>query len=92
MKPGIINTTNMNEEQINRIAKWLTANGCRHYVPRWTRIIYTGTRIIAPTFNIERIGQKKKAWARSIHAAHLNAGLATKVRTFRERVPYEEIR
>lgn len=84
MKPGIINTTNMNEEQINRIAKWLTANGCRHYVPRWTRII-------APTFNIERIGQKNRQWARNIRAAHLNAGLATKVRTYRERVPYEEI-
>ena len=92
MKPGIINTEHMTNEQIERVWKWLLANGCRHYVPRETRIIYTGTRIIAPTFNIERIGQKNREWASNIHAAQLNAGLATKVRAYRERVPFEEIR
>ena len=92
MKPGIINTEYMTAEQIERTWKWLQVNGCRHHVPRQVNIIYTGTRIIAPTFNIERVGQKNREWARKIRAAHLNAGLATKVRTYRERVPYEEIR
>lgn len=87
MKPGIINTEHLNPHQMQQVWEWLTANGCRHYVSRYVRIIITGNRIIVPTFDIERVGQKNKKWARHITGADLRAGRYTKIRTYRIRVP-----
>lgn len=93
MKPGIINTEYMSDEQITRVWKWLVTNGCRHHVPRWASIIFTGNRLVVPTFDIERVGQKNKKWARNRWIwIDGEKTLPIKNRTYRIRVPFEAIK
>lgn len=89
MKPGTI-LTQHNSPEAARLAVWLKANGCRHFVPAGVRIIFTGNRLIVPTFDIERIDQKNTKWA---HRKGYNgkAYLPIKTRTYRVRVPFEAI-
>ena len=96
MKPGIINLEYAHAPIATKVlVKWFNANGLRHYVPVDARIIFTGNRLIIPTFDIERYGQKNKAWAkrRFIREADREiVGLPIKVRTYRVRVPFEAIK
>lgn len=95
MKPGIFKAEKLGPNERERIVRWMTANGLRHYVPLDAPIIYTGNRLIVPTFDIERVGQRNKKWAR--HRFDVNelgeiVGLPVKVRTYRVRVPFEAIK
>lgn len=85
MKPMAINGEMLNNDQSLVVGRWLLANGCRHYVPREARVIVTGTRIIVPTFDIERVGQKNKKWAQKKRDG--KAYLPIKIRTYRLRAP-----
>ena len=91
MKPGIIKAQGMGHPQTLRLVRWLEANGLRHYVPEDARIICTGNRLIIPTFDIERVGQKNKKWARNRWLrVDGEMELPIKYRTYRIRVPFEE--
>lgn len=90
MKPGIINLNKIDDEQGRRVWEWLVANGCRHYVGRYESLIYTGNRLIVPTYNIERLGQKNIKWAQKKRNG--KAYLPIKIRTYRVRVPFAAIR
>jgi len=72
-----------------KVQAWLQANGCRHYVPRSARIVYTGTKLIVPTYNIERVGQKSTKWAQKRRAG--KAYVPIKIRTYHVRIPFEAI-
>lgn len=85
----------MGRAETERLVRWLTANGLHHYVPEYARIVFTGNRLIVPTFDIERVGQRNKKWARyrfDVNAAGEIVGLPVKVRTYRVRVPFEAIK
>lgn len=95
MRPGAIKTDRLSRAEVTKLRLWLEANGLRHYVPYGARIIFTGNRLIVPTFDIERAWQRRKAWAkrRVIRDAQGNVtGLPVKVRTYRVRVPFEAIK
>ncbi|MGP5524993.1 hypothetical protein ACTXM3_17185, partial [Glutamicibacter arilaitensis] len=63
MRPGAIKTDKLPAERVAAVIQWLEANGLRHYVPYGARIIFTGNRLIIPTYDVERVGQTRKAWA-----------------------------
>lgn len=89
MKPGTI-IVPMYDPKDQRLNAWLTANGCRHWVPVGARIIFTGNRLIVPTFDVERIGQKGRKWAHKKRNGR--SYMPIKIRTYRVRVPFEAIK
>jgi|GEM_PF-6544566 len=90
MKPGIIKVDVTDRARMERLIKWFTANGLRHHVPEDARIIFTGNRLIIPTFDTERIGQKRTNWAigRIRFDAYGDFDIPVKIRTYRVRVPF----
>ena len=95
MKPGMITAKGMGHADTERLVRWLNANGLRHYVPEFARIIFTGNRLIVPTFDMERVGQKNKAWAKRRFTRDADGGitgLPVKIRAYRVRVPFEAIK
>ncbi|MGP9727905.1 hypothetical protein ACT3UB_11930 [Glutamicibacter sp. AOP3-A1-12] len=91
MKPGIISPEHLSQDQHDQIWTWLQANGVRHYVPVYSKIIVTGNRLIVPTLDIERVGQKNKTWARHRWVIDRDGEsvLPVKIRTYRIRVPLQ---
>lgn len=64
MKPGIVLCIGPRAER-DRICRWLTANGANPtIIPRWARIIITGSRMIITEviFDQKRTGGKKIRW------------------------------
>ena len=89
MKPGIINSAHLNESNQLLLWRWLALNGVRHYVPIEAQITCTGNRLIVPTFDIERVGQKNKKWARNRWIwIDGEKTLPIKNRTYRIRTPF----
>lgn len=93
MRPGTIKADRLNRLEVEKFVRWFEANGVRHHVPAHARIIFTGNRLIIPTFDIERVGQTRNAWTRN-QRIRFNGErrLPVKVRTYRVRVPFEAIK
>jgi len=94
MKPGIINVDLDQRISLDRLLKWFSANGLRHHVPEDAQIIFTGNRLIIPTFDVERLGQKNTHWARGRIQRDEDGEwvLPIKIRTYRVRVPFQAIK
>lgn len=95
MRPGAIKADRLNRLEAEKFVRWFEANGVRHHVPAHARIIFTGNRLIIPTYDVERVGQTRKAWAnrRFLRGEYGRIiGLPVKVRTYRVRVPFEAIK
>lgn len=95
MNPGIIRADRIHAPaQISRLVRWFQANGLRHHIPANARIIFTGNRLIIPTFDVERIGQKRTNWAAGLIRldAYGDFEIPVKIRTYRVRVPFEAIK
>lgn len=84
MKPGIINLAKLDRAQRKVLFEWATANGVRHYVPLESHMVITGNKFTVETFDIERIGQKNKKWARRFGSRNM----PRRIRTYRIRVPF----
>lgn len=94
MKPGILKTDNRTRANRARLSAWFTANGVRHYIPENAKIVFTGNRLIIPTFDIERVGQKRTNWAvkRLRLDEYGDFNIPVKTRTYRVRVPFGAIK
>ncbi|MNW35822.1 hypothetical protein D3C74_128240 [compost metagenome] len=94
MKPGIIAVDLDQRTKLDRLLKWFAANGLRHHIPEDARIIFTGNRLIIPTFDLERLGQKNTRWSSGRIRRDQDGEwvLPIKTRTYRVRVPFEAVK
>ncbi|MGO2807925.1 MAG: hypothetical protein ACTIAQ_04260 [Glutamicibacter arilaitensis] len=95
MKPGMIYAEHIHSPAlINRLVRWFRVNGLRHHIPEDARIIFTGNRLIIPTFDLERLGQKNTRWTSGRIQRDQDGewALPIKTRTYRVRVPFEAVK